>query len=116
MSSQYIRRLAAPLALGLALAACGGDATDDALAPDSALNRDLARARQASGALPSLTYTLDATPPAAAPITPDPAPVTAAPRPAPRPSAPRPAASRPAPTRPSTPATTPGGNTARPGT
>lgn len=117
MSSQYIRRLAAPLALGLALAACGGDAGDDALASDSALNRDLALAGQDSGTLPSLTDTLDATPPAAAPITPDPAPpVAAAPRPTPRPSTPRPAASRPTPTRPSEPATTPGGNTARPGT
>ena len=119
MSSQYIRRIAAPLALGLALAACGGDAADDALASDSALNRDLALAGQDSGTLPSLTDTLDAAPPAAAPITREPAPpVAAAPRPAPRPAAPRPAASRPAPapTRPSEPATTPGGNTPRPGT
>jgi len=116
MSSQYIRRFAAPIALGLALAACGGDAGDDALASDSALNRDLALAGQDSGTLPSLTDTLDATPPAAAPVTPAPTPPAAAPRPTPRPSTPRPSTPAPAPTRPSEPTTTPGGNTPRPGT
>jgi hypothetical protein len=92
--SEYIRRIATPLALTFALlsAACGtgGDDTDTALAQDSALNRDLQLAQGDSAAQPQLTDV-----PAEAPAPAPPAATT--------PSRPRPTPSRPA-TRPSTPA------------
>ena len=126
--SEYIRRFAAPLALGLALVAgaCSDEGDGDALGQDSSLSRDLALAGGDSLAQPTLTDTFETAPPAATPAPSDPAP--AAPRPSTtrpsttRPSAPRPAPTRPAPapnrpsTTPSAPTTTPGGNTARPGT
>ena len=84
--SEYIRRIATPLALTFALlsAACGtgGDDTDTALAQDSALNRDLQLAQGDSAAQPQLTDV----PAAEAP----------APPPATTPSRPRPTPSRPA--------------------
>ncbi|HEY0970755.1 MAG TPA: hypothetical protein VGE02_07255, partial [Gemmatimonadales bacterium] len=78
--SQYIRRLTAPFALGLALAACGGgDDTTDGLARDTSLSRDLQLAGADTLAQPQLTDTL----PAASADAPrvDPAPTPAPPPP-----------------------------------
>ncbi len=110
--TQYIRRVAVPAALGLALiltAACGEKtAGDDGLAADSSLSRDLALAGADSMAQPTLTdtFTTPAAPePAPAPpkaaVTPPraTAPRPAAPKPtAPKPTAPKPVAPAPAPT------------------
>ncbi len=116
--SQYIRRIAAPAALGLALilSACGEKSSvDDGLAADSSLSRDLALAGADSLAEPALTDTFTT------PAIPEPAPTpprttTPASPPratAPRPAAPRPAAPRPEAPRPAAPAptTTASGNT-----
>lgn len=73
-----IRRFGAPLALSaaLALAACSSadKKPDSALARDTALNKDLAMANRDTTAQPALKD-VPATPPAAAPTTPPPAPV-----------------------------------------
>ncbi|HWL39079.1 MAG TPA: hypothetical protein VNO75_02490 [Gemmatimonadaceae bacterium] len=74
---QYIPRLIAPLSLALVFAACSGDQSEDALATDTSLNRDILLANRDSAAQPSLTDV-----PAAA----TPAPSTAAPRTVPRPT------------------------------
>lgn len=125
--SEYIRRFAAPLALGLALVAgaCSDEGDTDALGQDSSLNRDLALAGADTLGQPTLTDTFETVPPAAEPAPSAPAPSTSRPSTS-RPSTSRPAPSRPAPSRPAptpsrpstgtTPATTPGGNVARPGT
>lgn len=117
--SQYIRRITAPAALGLALlvGACSEKpAADDALATDTSLSRDLALAGADTLAQPALTDTF--TTPAAAP-TPAPAPPrAAAPVTRPRTTTPRPPTttrpSAPAPTT-NAPATTASGNTVREG-
>lgn len=124
--SQYIRRFTTPAALGLALAlglgACGGagDGSEDALAADSSLTRDLALAGSDSMAQPALSDTFTA------PVAVEPAPSAPAATPAPRPNtsrpAPRPAPAKPAPTpakpapkdaEPAAPPVTASGNTVR---
>ncbi len=109
--SEYIRRFGAPLALSAALAfgACSADQTDDGLAQDSGLSRDLELANADSFAQPQLTDIDTATafaptPPAAAPA-PRPAPA----RPATPPRTTTPRTTTPAPT--PRPTTTAGGNT-----
>jgi hypothetical protein len=115
--SQYIRRITAPAALGLALllGACSEKpAADDALATDTSLSRDLALAGADSLAQPSLTDTFT-TPSATAP---EPAPPRAtAPVTRPRATTPRPATPAPKPAAPTTrePTTTASGNTVREG-
>ena len=94
--TQYIRRMAAPLSLALALAATACDrgndnATDTALAQDSALSRDLQLANADSAAQPALTDV----------------PAAANPAPAGTPSASRPATTRPRTTTPATKAPAP---------
>lgn len=83
------------------VAACGGDASDDALAGDDALGRDLALAGQDS-TQPALQDVPAAETPAVQPVTPAPAP-PAVQRPTPRPT-PRPTTTAPAPTPAPTPA------------
>jgi hypothetical protein len=115
--SKYIYRLAAPLALTLALAvgACG-DKKEDTLAQDTSLNADLQMANQDTAAAPALQDV----PAAGEPSTT--APVVRSPAPAPSRTAPArsggtvvrtPARTTPRPTTPSTPAptTTASGNT-----
>ena len=119
--SQYIRRITAPAALGLALLIGGCSekpAADDALATDTSLSRDLALAGADSLAQPALTDTF--TTPAA--VAPAPAPTPAPPRATapvtrPRPTTPRPSTTTPKPTTPTTtaPTTTASGNTVREG-
>ncbi|MHB1223215.1 MAG: hypothetical protein ACYC2G_04100 [Gemmatimonadaceae bacterium] len=115
--SQYIRRITAPAALGLALVlgACSDKpAADDALATDTSLSRDLALAGSDSLAQPALTDTF--TTPAAS--EPEPAPPRAtAPVTRPRTTTPRPATPRPTTPAPTTkePTTTASGNTVRQG-
>ncbi|HEU4629294.1 MAG TPA: hypothetical protein VFS08_06090 [Gemmatimonadaceae bacterium] len=115
--SEYIRRSITPLALGMALVlgACDRGGDDATLAQDSALSRDLALANADSTLQPSLTDTLEATPPAAAPAPEAEAPPRATPRPStparrtPARTSPRP--STPAPKPAAEPTTTPSGNT-----
>ena len=76
------------------VAACGGDASDDALTGDDALGRDLALAGQDSTE-PALQDVPAAETPAVQPVTPAPAP-PAVQRPTPRPT-PRPTTTTPAP-------------------
>lgn len=121
--SQYIRRITAPAALGLALVfgACSEKpAADDALATDTSLSRDLALAGADSLAQPALTDTFT-TPVATAPE-PAPAPPRAtAPVTRPRATTPRPSTSTPRPSTPApapvtkAPTTTASGNTVRQG-
>ena len=94
--TQYIRRFAAPLSLALALAATACDrgndnATDTALAQDSALSRDLQLANADSAAQPALTDVPAAanpspagTPSTSRPTTTRPRPATKQPAPAPK--------------------------------
>ncbi|HLV27202.1 MAG TPA: hypothetical protein VKZ41_12915 [Gemmatimonadales bacterium] len=111
--TQYIGRFTAPLALSFALVlgACGGD-SDDSLAADSSLARDLELANADSLLQPELNDVPEDNTPAAAPT---PAPVRPAPRPstpAPRPSTPAPKTTAPAPQ----PERTASGNTVEEGT
>ncbi len=79
---QYIPRLVAPLSLALVFAACADNKSDDALATDTSLNRDILLANRDSAAQPSLTDV-----PATTTTTPAPgaaAPRTTAPRTTPR--------------------------------
>lgn len=109
--SKYINRWFAPLALAAALVAagCSKDKTDDTLAQDSSLNRDLQMANQDSTSQPALTdVPATSTPTTAAPSAP--APVRTVPRPVVR----TPARTTPRPTTPaapSAPTTTASGNT-----
>jgi hypothetical protein len=112
---QYIRQSRATMTLSslalVALAACGGDKNDNALAGDSALGRDLALAQQDSALQPQLQDVPNMP-------TPEPAPA-ATPAPAPRPttSRPRPApAAAPAPSAAAAPAPAPAAATAVTGT
>ncbi len=101
--SKYIRRIAVPAVLGLALilTACGEKtAGDDGLAADSSLSRDLALAGADSLAEPTLTDTFT-TPSVPEPV-PAPPRVTAPVAP-PRATAPKPAAPKPAAPKPSAP-------------
>lgn len=100
MSSPF--RTLAPLALSLALVvgACSDRGSDNSMAQDSSLSRDLALANSDTAASPELSD-VPSTPPESEP---------AAAAPAPKPAAPKPRASTPKP-RPSTPTTTPSGNT-----
>lgn len=110
--SKYIPRWSVPLALSLALftGACTDDKpSGDALAQDTALNRDLQMANQDSGAQPVLRDVA---------VGNEPAPVALAPAASGRTvvrTPPRPSTSRPAPSRPTTPpsgtGTTSSGNT-----
>jgi hypothetical protein len=52
---QYIPRLTAALSLAIVVAACGDSKTDDTLAQDTSLNRDIALANRDSAAQPALT-------------------------------------------------------------
>lgn len=112
--SKYISRIAAPLALSLALAlgACSEKKSDDSLAQDTSLNRDLQMANQDTAAQPALqdvptTTTPVTTPSTRAPVTRAPARTT--------PSRPTTTTTKPAP-KPSTPTTTASGNTVTKGT
>lgn len=99
-----IRSMAAPLALTLALVAGAcRDRGDDALAQDSALQRDIALANQDSAAQPQLTDVPAANNGAATPAPRTPARTT------PRTTTPR--TTTPRTTTPATPRTTPSGNT-----
>ncbi|HVE78233.1 MAG TPA: hypothetical protein VNA89_05210, partial [Gemmatimonadaceae bacterium] len=106
MTTQYIRRLTAPLALSVALVAgaCAdrGGESDSALATDTALNRDLALAGRDTAAQPALQ---DVPAPSA---TTTPAPARTTPR---RASTTPSTTTRSTTPRPTTPATTPSGNT-----
>jgi len=89
--SKYIARIAAPLALSLALiaSACSDKKSDDSLAQDTSLNRDLQMANQDT-AVPALQDV----PATGAPTTSPSAPPRTAPRPSTRPpvrTTPRPA-------------------------
>lgn len=111
--SKYISRVAAPLALSLALlfSACSEKKSDDSLAQDTSLNRDLQMANQDTAAQPALQDVPTTTAPATAPSTR--APVTRAPA---RSTPPRTSTTnKPAP-KPSTPTTTASGNTVTKGT
>lgn len=108
--SKYISRVAAPLALSLALAlgACSEKKSDDSLAQDTSLNRDLQMANQDSTAQPALQDVPATTTPVTTPSTR--APVTRAPA---RSTPSRTSSStttKPAP-KPTTPTTTASGNT-----
>ena len=113
--SQYIRRLTAPILMGLALAACGGDDTTDNLAQDTSLSRDLQLAGADTFAQPELTDTFPAAPSERPRVDPAPTP------PPPRATTPARTPTRPAPapktsTRPAdAPRTTESGNTVRQG-
>ena len=75
---QYIPRLTAALSLALVVAACGDSKTDDTLAQDTSLNRDIQLANRDSAAQPSLTDvpagTVTPAPSTSAPRTTTPAP------------------------------------------
>jgi hypothetical protein len=77
---QYIPRLTAALSLALVVAACGDSKTDDTLAQDTSLNRDILLANRDSAAQPSLTDvpagTVTPAPSTSAPRTTTPAPRT----------------------------------------
>lgn len=94
--TEYIGRFATPLALSMALVlgACGGD-SNDSLAADSSLARDLALANSDSLMQPELNDVAEDDAPAV--VTPAPTPAPAPSRPAPRPSTPAPRPSTPAP-------------------
>jgi hypothetical protein len=110
---EYIRRVGAPLALGMALiaGACRDKANDQALTQDTSLNRDLELANKDTAAQPTLQDV-----PAASTPTPAPAASNPAPRPS-RPTTTRPP-SRPAPSQPKAdvPTKTASGNTETKGT
>lgn len=117
--SKYISRIAAPLALSLALiAGACVDKKQDTLATDTSLNRDLQMANQDTSAKPALQDV----PATGAPTTP--APVASAPAPRRTTSSgttrttttKKPATTTTKPTAPSTPATTASGNTVTRGT
>src|SRR5512132_2287154 len=106
--SKYISRVAAPLALSLALflGACSEKKSDDTLAQDTSLNRDLQMANQDTTAQPALQDVPSTTTPVTTPSTR--APVTRAPaRSTPSRTT---TTTKPAP-KPSTPTTTASGNT-----
>jgi hypothetical protein len=111
--SKYINRWCAPLAIALALTAgaCTKDKTQDSLAQDSSLNKDLQMANQDTTAQPQLTDV----PATSAPTTSAPAasaPVRTPPRATTsRPVVRTPTRTTPRPTTPATPTVTASGNT-----
>jgi hypothetical protein len=112
MEDQMFKRtgrlvLTLPLALALVAGACR-DRTDDQLAQDAALDRDLELVNRDTMAQPALTDIPAETPPAPTAAAPAPAPRTA-----PRTTTPPRTATAPRPA-PSGPATTPSGNTVTP--
>jgi hypothetical protein len=110
--SKYTRLIAA-LSLAFAAAACGDNGSDDTLAMDTTLNRDLELANVDTGAQPSLTDApMEAEPSPAAPA---PRTTTTQPRTTTRTPA-RTTTPRPTTTTTTQPRTTPSGNTATTGT
>lgn len=118
--SKYIPRWSAPLALSLALlaGACVDNKSDDTLAQDTSLNRDLQMANQDTAAEPALqdvptSGAPTTTPQASAPVVRTPSRSSGAVRTPPRTTPPRttPARTTPRPAEPTRPTTTASGNT-----